>query len=98
MPVIANDRSRIVLRATANTSLIANNANYYAQLTGYVGQPNNSNTVTGTNTSFKSELNVGDYGRLNTSGTISKVHSIASDTSMVVTARPANTVSNSLCG
>ena len=64
-------------------------------LSGVVSAAGGSNTVTGSSTSFNTELVAGNVIRINTLSGTFRVHSIANSTSMTLTSQPASVSSKS---
>jgi hypothetical protein len=64
-------------------------------LSGVVSAAGGSNTVTGSSTSFNTQLVAGNVIRINTLSGTFRVHSIANSTSMTLTSQPASVSSKS---
>jgi hypothetical protein len=64
-------------------------------LSGVVSAAGGSNTVTGSSTSFNTQLVAGNVIRIDTLSGTFRVHSIASNTSMTLTSQPASVSSKS---
>lgn len=69
-----------------------------AKLTGTVSTTSGDATVTGTGTSFTSELEVGDWVYIDDTGELLKVSSITNDTSFEATANSSNNEASSASG